>query len=220
MRTKTLLGLAALAVGLISASAQVYSLNVVGYVNVPLQANKLSFISVPLVPNGGNFNITNSIVLDDTQDGANIYSWGGTAWSTTTPQWYQGAGWFPDVAINNGQGFFLASKAASTLTFVGEVPQGASTYTIPTGLSTLANKVPQTAGFPGATVGNDGDNIYSWDLANQRWSTTTWQYYAGAGWNAGGANDDTNGPTLNPADAVFYVNSGAAVPFTRNFTVQ
>ncbi|MCX6922739.1 MAG: hypothetical protein NT154_05925, partial [Verrucomicrobia bacterium] len=60
MRTKTLLGLAALAVGLSSSMAQVYSLNVVGYVNVPLQANKLSFLSVPLTPNGGNYNITNS----------------------------------------------------------------------------------------------------------------------------------------------------------------
>jgi hypothetical protein len=220
MRTKTLLGLAALAVGLISASAQVYSLNVVGYVNVPLAANQLSFVSVPLTPNGGNFNITNTIVLDDTQDGANLFAWNTTAWNTTVPQWYAGAGWFPDMVVNNGQGFFISSKAASTLTFVGEVPQGASTYTIPAGLSTLANKVPETAAFPGASVGNDGDNMFTWDNAGQKWATAVWQYYAGAGWNAGGANDDTNGPTLNPAQGVFYINSGAAVPFTRNFTVQ
>ena len=85
------------------------------------------------------------------------------------------------MVINNGQGFFISSKAASTLTFVGEVPQGASTYTIPAGLSTLANKVPESANFPGATVGNDGDNIYTWDLAAQKWSTTSGSIMAPTG---------------------------------------
>ena len=80
MRTKSLLGLAALAVGLTSASAQVYSLNVVGYVNVPLAANKMSFVSVPLAPSGGNYNITNTIALSDAQDGATIFAWAGTGW--------------------------------------------------------------------------------------------------------------------------------------------
>ena len=75
MRTKALLGLAALAVGLSTSVAQnVYSLNVVGYVNVSLQPNKLYFLSVPLVPAGGNFSITNSIVLDSNQDFASLYS--------------------------------------------------------------------------------------------------------------------------------------------------
>ena len=220
MRTKSLLGLAALAVGLTSASAQVYSLNVVGYVNVPLTTGKMSFISVPLAPSGGNYNITNTIVLSDAQDGATIMAWNTTAWNTTVPQWYAGAGWYPDMVINNGVGFFITSATNSTLTFVGEVPQGAVTYTIPTGLSTLANKVPEVANFPGGTVGHDGDTITTWDMTGQKWATTVWQYYADAGWNAGGASDSTNGPALNPASAVFYQNSGAAIPFTRNFTVQ
>ena len=40
------------------------------------------------------------------------------------------------------------------------------------------------------------------------------------GWNAGGASDSLDGPMLNPGDAVFYLNGGAAIPFVRNFTVQ
>jgi hypothetical protein len=221
MRTKSLLGLAALAVGLSSSMAQVYSLNVVGYVNVPLQANKLSFVSVPLTPNGGNFNITNTIVLNDAQDGANIYAWAGTGWDANQPQWYAGGtGWYPDMVIQAGKGFFLKAGAADgTITFVGEVPQGTLSYNIPTGLSTLANQVPDGSAFPGGTVGHDGDNIFSWDQAGQKWSATTWQYYNGLGWNAGG-DDNTNGPAIAPGSAVFYSTTGAAIPFTRSFTVQ
>jgi len=218
MRTKSLLGLAALAVGLTSASAQVYSLNVVGYVNVPLAANKMSFVSVPLAPSGGNYNITNTIALSNAQDGATIFAWAGTGWSSTAPTWIGGFGWDTGMVINSGVAFFLSSKANSTLTFVGEVPQGTISYNIPTAVSTLANKVPVAAAFPGASVGHDGDTMFLWDQAGQKWSSTAWTYIGGYGWDAGGGS--TNGPALNPADGVFYVNTGAAIPFTQNFTVQ
>jgi len=221
MRTKALLGLAALAVGLSTSVAQnVYSLNVVGYVNVSLQANKLHFLSLPVVPVDGNFDITNTIVLDDSQNNANLFRWAGSAWDSNVPQWYAGAGWYPDTVISNGVGFFLASAANSTLTFVGQVPQGALAYNIPAGLSTLANQVPVSANFPGATIGNANDNMFTWDLTAQAWSSAVWQYYGGVGWNAGGANDSLDGPMLNPGDAVFYLNGGGAIPFVQNFTVQ
>jgi len=229
MRTKALLGLAALAVGLSSSVAQnVYSLNVVGYVNVPLAANKLNFLSVPLIPSGGNFNITNSIVLDNSQDGASIYSWAGTKWSPINPTWIGtdlgGTGWDTPMVISNGVGFFLASAGNSTLTFVGDVPQGALPYTIPAGLSTFANQVPNGANFPGAKVGNDGDEMFTWDQANQKWASAVWTFIGadlgGNGWDDGAADTNTNGPALAPAAATFYVNGGNAISFTQNFTVQ
>lgn len=231
MRTKALLGLAALAVGLSTSVAQnVYSLNVVGYVNVSLQASKFHFLSLPLAPTDGNFNITNTIVLSDAQDFANLYRWAGTGWDTSIPTWYGsdlgGHGWDTSMVISNGEGFFLASQAASTLTFVGEVPQGTLSYNLPVGFSTLANKVPVSTNFPGATVGNDFDNIYTWNQTDQGWNTTIWVYYGadlgGHGWdNGGGTGNNTNGPVLSSAEAVFYQNGGtAALPFTQNFTVQ
>jgi len=221
MRTKALLGLAALTVGLTGAVAQnVYSLNVVGYVNVPLQANKLSFLSVPLVPSGGNYNITNTIVLDNTQDTATIYAWTGTGWNPDAPAWISGFGWYPEMVISNGVGFFLASKANSTLTFVGDVPQGAIAYNIPAGVSTLANKVPVTANFPGATVGHDTDTIYTWLQASQQWNPKSPSFIDGYGWYSDDPAVTTAGPLLAPAEAGFYVNHGAAIPFTQNFTVQ
>jgi hypothetical protein len=219
MRTKALLGLAALAVGLSTSVAQnVYSLNVVGYVNVSLQANKLHFLSLPVAPVDGNFNITNTIVLDSSQTFANLYRWAGTSWDAAVPSW-TGTAWDTPMVIPNGTGFFISSQAASTLTFVGQVPQGAIQYSIPVGLSTLANQVPVSTNFPGAAVGGIFDNILTWDLAGQAWSTAVWSYN-GTAWDNGLPGANANGPLLNPADAVFYQNANTAINFTQNFTVQ
>jgi hypothetical protein len=224
MRTKALLGLAALAVGLSTSVAQnVYSLNVVGYVNVSLQANKLHFLSLPLAPVDGNFNVTNTIVLSDPQDGATLFNWTGTSWNADPPVWYAGAGWFnsagTDTIVSNGTAFFIVSKTNSTLTFVGQVPQGTLSYNIPSGLSTLANQVPVSTNFPGMTIGNDGNTMFTWVQANQAWTSDPWVYYAGSGWFTSTAGDGTGAP-LNPAEGVFYINSGVAIPFTQSFTVQ
>jgi hypothetical protein len=223
MRTKSLLGLALLAAGLSTAGAQVYSANVVGYVNVPLQLNKLSFISYPFQDPNGNYCITNTVVLDNSQDFAALYKWGGTQWLAPAG-WYGtdlgGTGWDTPLVISNGVGFFIVSAANSTLTFVGQVPQGTLSYNIPAGLSTLANQIPVTTNFPGATVGNDFDAMYTWNQAGQQWNAPTGFYGTDLGGNGWDANPSGNGPVLNPADAVFYVNGGAALNFTQNFTVQ
>ena len=198
----------------------VYSLNVVGYVNVPLQANKLHFLSLPLQPTDGNYAISNTIVLDASQTFASLYVWGGSAWSLTVPAW-DGTEWDqPATVIPSGAGFFLASQAASTLTFVGQVPQGAIQYSVPTGISTLANQIPVSTNFPGTTVGNLFDSIYTWNQAGQAWDLAVWGYN-GTAWDNGVAGANPNGPLLNPADAIFYANGGStALNFTQNFTVQ
>jgi len=224
MRTKVLLGLAALAVGITTSVAQnVYSLNVVGYVNVSLQANKLHFLSLPLANSSGDYTIGTNIKLDNgdgSQDFASLYKWAGTQWDPVIPSWIGGAWDTPTMVVSNGTGFFIASVANSTLTFVGEVPQGAIQYNIPAGLSTLANKVPVSTNFPGQGIGNDFDSIFTWDQAGQQWSPVIWSIIGGDWDNGGQPGNNVNGPLLNPASAVFYVNGAGAVPFTRNFTVQ
>jgi hypothetical protein len=216
MRTKALLGLAALAVGLSTSVAQnVYSLNVVGYINITLQANKAHLLSIPLAPVDGNFNITNTIVLDNgdgSQDLSELFAWNGTAWSSPST-WFSGA-WDTPMVISNGVGYFLLASANSTLTFVGQVPQGALAYNIPLNVSTLANQVPVSGPFPGAAVGNDLDEIFTWNLASQSWGSPA-THFAGA-WDTA----DVNGPVLDPGQGVFYLNSGPAIPFTQNFTVN
>lgn len=217
MRTKALLGLAALAASFSTAVAQnVYSLNVVGYVNVSLQATKAHFLSLPLANSSGDYTIGTNIKLDNgdgSQDFSEIFKWAGTQWDSPAT-WFGGAWDNPSLVISNGTGFFLIPSASSTLTFVGEVPQGAIAYNIPAGVSTLANKVPVSTNFPGATVGNDFDELFTWDQSGQQWASPA-TYFGGA-WDT--VNPD--GPLLNPAQAVFYINGGSAIPFVKNFTVQ
>ncbi len=225
MRTKALLGLAALAVGLSTSVAQnVYSLNVVGYVNVTLTANKLSFLSLPLAPVDGNFNITNTIVLDSSQNFANLYRFINNSWDTSV-SYLDGWSSSGDVFITNGVAFFIASPATSTLTFVGQVNQGAMNYSFKPGLSAVANQVPVSTNFPGAAVGNLFDGIILWDNAIQNWNTD-WGNSGGAWANSGsptgpGGPDNANGPLIHPAEGFFYQNGGTTpVAFTQNFTVQ
>ncbi len=211
MRTKALLGLAVLAAGAMSCMAQgnVYSLNIVGYVNVPV-AKGLNLIANPLKPSNGNYSVTNTITgLPDTADGATIYAWAGTTWNSTTPIWYAGFGFDPSLDVPLGNSFFLNSPVATQITFVGEVATGTNSFTLNKGVNFVADKVPVAQPFPGADVGNDGDNIYQW--TGTAWSATTFQYYAGYGWDDGSGNPAiTNGPTPAVGGGVVYVNNGAA----------
>jgi hypothetical protein len=216
MRTlKALLCLSALAGGIATSVAQsnVYSLNIVGYVNVPIAgANALTLISNPLKPSNGNYNITNTITLPNGADGAGIFKWAGTAWDSNVPTWIDGFGWYPDATINLGEAFFIQSPIAATITFVGEVSTGTNTTTIPSGLSVLAPKVPVAEPFPG--VGHDGDGIFTW--AGSAWNNLVWGYIDGYGWYGnGGPGESTNGPVVNVGGGVFYQNTGTPLTVTR-----
>jgi hypothetical protein len=223
MRTKALLGLAALAVSAATCVAQsnVYSLNIVGYVNVAITPG-LNLISNPLKPSNGNYNITNTISLPDTADGALLYKWAGTAWASQIPSWIGGFGWDPTADILLGEAFFLNSPAAAgnyNVTFVGEVQTGDVPYTLNPGLNMVAPKTPVAQRFPGADIGHDGDTIYTW--AGSAWSGNFWSFIDGFGWD-GGASPDNNiaGPTVAVGGGVAYQNLGTTLTWTRTFNPQ
>jgi hypothetical protein len=225
MRTKALLGLAALAASAATCLAQsnVYSLNIVGYVNVDVQGGgKLTLLSNPLKPSNGNYNITNTMVLPDTADGSTIYQWAGTSWSQNTPGWYLGLGWSPDATINLGEAFFIQTANTTTdfkVTFVGEVATGNNTYNMPVGLGFVAPKEPVEQPWPGAGHGHDGDNIYVWN--GTAWDGVSWSFYEALNnsWdNGGNPNNNTNGPTVKVGGGVVYQNTGTTpLTWTRTF---
>jgi hypothetical protein len=216
MRTKALVGLAVLAAGAATCLAQgnVYSLNIVGYVNVPLEANKFALIANPLTPSGGNTYNTNNIVLGADVTDATIYKWTGSSYAQSI--WYGGdVGWDPAADLPVGDAFFIKSAQATTITFVGEVATGTVSQTIPTGTSLKANKVPVSEPWPLKANGNIDDTIYTW--SGTGWNST-WIYYgATEGWiEALGAGPD--GPTLAPGQGVAYTSKGAtALTWTRTF---
>ncbi|HEY9174926.1 MAG TPA: hypothetical protein VI136_21770 [Verrucomicrobiae bacterium] len=209
MRTKALFVAAFLAAGLASSMAQnVYSLNVVGYYNVTMKPGFTMFAN--------QFQTTNNTLaalIPTAPPGANFYKFAtGSGW---TPYTFDDLdGWLPDgnVTLAPGEGGFFRNPTSSdvTLTFVGEVMQGALTTELPAGFSVRSSKVPQAGtatalGVPAAP----GDNIYT---------------HATVGGYTPFTFDDLDGwlpaePNIAVGQA-FFVRKNAAANWVRNFTVQ
>jgi len=158
MRTKVLLGLAALAAGAVTSMAQsnVYSLNIVGYANVPVNPG-YNFLSNPM-DNGNN----NALALFPNPnpdpsgtsgqfgpwDGSSIQEWTGAGWqvsvfdsltddTTTGFTFGNGNPNAPVPTLGSGKGFLLNNAGAyatngNKVTFVGNVRgPGTNTMAIP-----------------------------------------------------------------------------------------
>jgi hypothetical protein len=208
MRTKALLGAAILAAGLATSMAQnVYSINVVGYYNVTVPANGFAIIA-------NQFNTTNNTIgslLANVPVNTEFYKFAG---GYTAYQFDEfDAEWKPDglATLNPGEGGFIKNPEATplTITFVGEVPQGALTNALPAGFAIRSSMVPQAGGvtsvlgLPGET--NDelytyagGYTAYQFDEFDAEWKPTEPQVDVGQG---------------------FFVKKVIAGDWVRNFTV-
>jgi len=139
MRTKSLLiaAVATLAAGVVTSQAQVYSQNIVGYVNTPLPTGYAN-VNNPLDasdPTSGlvNNSITNLFpVFSGNLDGSVLNIWNGThyvqytidsSWSTGVGNGSDSAQVNPPPVINPGVAFFFQNTVGSALTntFVGTV---------------------------------------------------------------------------------------------------
>lgn len=185
--------------GMVAASAQVYSVNVVGYVNVDL-APGFNLIANPLNNTTGNDLNT---LIPTAEFGAAVYAFDGTAF---VPSSYFGT-WDPNLTLAPGEGFFIQVSAAATLTFVGEVLQGAdSNMNVPAGLSLLGSKVPQAAslddtGFPAEF----GDAIY---------------FFRNGVYEASSYFGTFNPPAVPAVGEGFWAQKATAADWNRNFVVQ
>jgi len=214
MRTKTLLLTAAvLTAGLAASVAQsVYSVNAVGYVNKSLVAG-YTLISNPL--NGTN-NLL-STILPVVADGTFVLKWNAASQTFSDPsQYYDGLGWLPDATLAPGEGAFINAPAATTVTFVGEVPQGNLTNQISGNYSLLAHIVPQSISLANPSVNFpvlDGDFVLFWDTAAQAFRDPL-QYYDGLGWLP-------SEPTPAVAEGFFFNTAPAAArSWGRSFSVN
>jgi hypothetical protein len=158
MRTKLLLTAAALAAGIATSMAQpVYSVNVVGYINLTakpgynLVANQLVNAQntldqvLPGVP-------PDSLVLTYSAGSYIVDVYDGTAWldnETGDPS---------ATAIAPGKGFFFYNPTATdqTITLVGEVKQGETCVPLPAGYSLISVVAPQSIPL---TPANDFANV-------------------------------------------------------------
>jgi hypothetical protein len=151
MRTKVLLGMAALAAGVASSMAQsnVYSLNIVGYANVPTKPG-FTFESNPFDASPNN--AANNVIAnpDPTQDysgpwdSSSIQTWTGVGFavvlfdsvtSDTTTGFTTTLGVpAPAPILNSGLGYVVSNGqgVSNNITYVGTVRTGTNAITYPT----------------------------------------------------------------------------------------
>jgi hypothetical protein len=206
MRTKTLLLTAIVgALGFTAAQAQVYSVNAVGYVNKSIPSG-FSIVANPL--NNGDNKV--STVFGANPGPLTVYRFGDAGFSISSYD-TDFEEWSSDDVINPGEGFFVNNGGdASTVTFVGEVPQGALSNSLPAGFSIRSSQVPQAGklqtdlGFPvdeAVTVyqfGANGYSISSFDADFEEWDSE---------------------PTVGVAEG-FWVLRQSATNWTREFSTS
>jgi hypothetical protein len=211
MRTQLLLATAALAaLGAFSASAQVYSVNAVGYVNVSVPAGAGKFA---LVANQLNASPNNAVsnIFAGVPEGTLVYSWGGASFTISTfefGEWSNG-----QIQVGPGTGAFLRNPGATALavTFVGEVPQGQLDTAYPSGFSLLSSKVPQ-GGALQAVLGftpKESDIVYKWNTTDQKYDLFTYEF---GEWSP-------SAPAFAVGEGFFLKTSGAGT-WSRNFSVN
>ena len=200
MRTKALLCCAALAAGIATsavAQSNVYSLNIVGYVNTPITAG-FNLIANPL-DNGTND--LNSLFAG-AGFGDTIYLFNNGAFTSST---FLGT-WSPDPTLLPGSGIFYQAGAAFTNTFVGNVMTGNLSNPIPAGFSLKASRAPVSDTLDGLGLpGSFGDTVYA--FRNGAYQSST---YLGT-WSA------LTPPNVAVGEA-FWVQASAAGNWTRSFS--
>lgn len=206
MRTKTLLLTAVLsAAGVATSLAQaVYSVNIVGYVNVDVPVG-FSMIANQLDNKKGNMlgDLITSAVT-----GTTIYKFDGAGFSSSI--FIEGLGWSPDASLAPGEGAFINVVAATKLTFVGEVMTGPQTLAIPANFSIKSSILPISEPLDGVGVNfpaQTGDTVYFFRGGN----------YASAIFIEGLGFSPEAKPNVGES---FFVNKGAAANWVRDFKVN
>lgn len=187
----------------------VFSANVVGYVNVTVPASGFAMVANQL--NTTNNTLAN--VIPNPPPNTAAYKYGASGYTVYQFDEFD-LKWLPDgnATVNPGEGLFIKNPTTSplTITFVGEVPQGTLTTDVPAGFAIRSSMVPQQGklgadlGFPGAPndqvyVYNNGSyTVYQFDEFDLKWLP-----------------DD---PTIAVGQA-FFSKKGAAASWTRTFTV-
>lgn len=222
MRTKILLAAAAaLAAGVVVSNAQVYSANVVGYINVAYPAGQFIMSANPLTT--GNDVLTN--VLTSTTGASQISYWTGSGFATYTysgPQkkWLSGATDVSTTPLPVGLGFFIkAGGSGFTNTYVGTIIAstggGTATNSLVTGLQPVGEKIPYgdvvtNAATVNLTVGG-ASQLQIWNPVSQTYDST---YTYSGPQHVWKQNSVTVNPSISPAQA-FFINPSAATNWVQ-----
>jgi len=242
MKKTLLIAAAALAASVISSQAQVYSQNIVGYVNVPAKGGYTT-VANPLDNGNGNA-LTNLVPPGATWDGTLVSTWTGTTYNIVTID-STIAGGVADAGDNfavacpvlpTGVAFFVNNVGSSnTLTLVGTVhvdgagagTVGVTTNTIPSSpaLTFISSKLPVAGGLKSILnlgAGADGC-LVSIPTINPSGSitgfnTVTVDSTFASGFGDAGDNFEVAEPTISVGTGFFFNNTlGTPVLWTQSF---
>lgn len=198
------------------AQTDVFSLNVVGYYNVPLSPG-WNLMAVQLAQTNYNANI---ILNGQAVDGSLLYRFNPSSQSYYDAGTYlTNVGWYPlsgntnDSTLNLplGEGFFIWTPQNWTATIVGEVIQGTLINPLPANYSIKASIVPQAGKLQTDLyfLPEVGDEVSRWISP----AFTDYDYVPGF-W-------DPDEPSLNVGEGFFLwsPDPGPRI-WTRNFIVQ
>jgi hypothetical protein len=241
MRTKTLLlSAVAMAAGLASSFAQsnVYSANVVGYVNRQLYANTNDAVAPTFAFVANHLDTGNNVftnLLQSLPVNSKVLKWNpaGSSFNTFT-RVALGAGWSPTGSgsntLNLGEAALVKLNSGNatgfTNPFVGQVFQstsGSITNVLLPGFTAVSLPVPlDGVGVTNALVGLNaalppnpsGSKLQKWDEVGQAGYVTFTRTALGTGWSP-------SVPTVKAGEGFFIFNAaGTNRTWIINFTVQ
>jgi hypothetical protein len=203
MRTKSLFLAAAISVaGLVSSMAQVYSVNVVGYVNVTVGPG-FNLVANPL---DAESNLVQDLMPDEFMT---VWKFADGVYTSAS---FVGIWTGENFELPPGEGFWVQNNGteAFTITFVGEITEGTKSNDIPQGFSIKSSIVPQEGTlsaleFPAAA----GDQVFKWNNAISDYESAN---------NVAGIWLPAE-PSIGVGES-FFVNKSAAVTWSRDFTVD
>jgi len=240
MRTKALVLTAALvAVGALSSMAQsnVYSLNVVGYVNVPL-AQGYTLVTAQL--SGTNNNIA-TVMGTSLPSQTAVFKWNAAlqtlgnadTFYTVVDDGAPANGWYD---VNNapstttlalGEAFFVNSTVSTNVTFIGNVSQTTNTIPIGIGYSFVGLPVPLSADLTTnstyALPKIDGMALFTFNSASGQYADAiTYYTVVDDGAPVDGWYDSLNRlvPIIPAVGQGFLLNSTVVASWKPSFTVQ
>jgi hypothetical protein len=207
MKKTLLIAAAALVAGVVSSQAQVYSANIVGYVNSSCPANALVLLSNPL---DDGTNQANDL-LASLPNKSSIQVWNGTGFTLIGKT---SSGFAGNPALPVGTGFFVKSTSNFTNTFVGNVvpaPGGnSSSNALPANtLVLVGSQLPVSGTFN--DVGTNSFNLNA-TLPNK----SSIQVWNGSGFTLiGKTSSGFAGSPAYTAGQGFFVKSTAAVNWVQ-----
>jgi hypothetical protein len=207
MRTKSLLITAALgAASIVTSMAQtVYSVNIVGYINLNLTAG-YQIIANQLTAADN----TIGALIPAPPDQTAIFKYNRATLGYDEAHFADGAWDVGSIELKPGEATFINVPSSTTVTFVGEVKL-VSSLPVGTGYTMLSSVIPQSGlmqdelGFPV----QEGDNVFKFNKVSGGYDQSI---FSDGAW-------DTQ-PFLNVGEGVFVFTSAASHPsWDKTFTV-